>query len=362
VTRTAAVVGAGIGGLAAGIALRQAGCDVTVYERADELRPLGAGLSIWPNGARALRSLGLGRVVDEAPRNGGALRRSDGSVLAAFDPDVIAARYDAPLVGMNRADLHGALVRELGESNLRLGARVTDAGQDRLALAGGDEARAELIVGADGLNSLVREKVLRDGGPVDSGIVAFRGLAQWEGEAPAGEWWGPESVAGLLPLSDGLVYWYVAVRGRADGFELQNALHDYSPPLPQIAHRTARDQILCHHLFDRPPAKRWSNGATTLLGDAAHPMLPFLGQGACSALEDAVALGEAVAGSQDVDRGARPALASGGLARPPGRRPAPPSTRPAGRPAPGLRAPAPARPGDSARLTRIDRQVLLLRV
>jgi 2-polyprenyl-6-methoxyphenol hydroxylase-like FAD-dependent oxidoreductase len=300
VIRTAVVVGAGIGGLAAGIALRQAGCDVTVYERADELRPLGAGLSIWPNGVRALRSLGLGHVADEAPRTGGALRRADGSPLADFDPDTIATRYDAPLVGINRADLHGALVRELGEPRLHLGARVTEVGQDRLGFADGDEARAELIVGADGLNSLVRDAVLRDGDPVDSGIVAFRGLAEWESDVPAGEWWGPGSVAGLLPLSDGLVYWYVAMRGRADGAELRNALHDYSPPLPQIAHRTARDRILCHHLFDRPPAKRWSNGTMTLLGDAAHPMLPFLGQGACSALEDAVALGEAVAGSEHV--------------------------------------------------------------
>ncbi len=147
----------------------------------------------------------------------------------------------------------------------------------------------------------MREGLLRDGSPADSGIVAFRGLAAWDREVPAGEWWGPGSVAGLLPLSGGLVYWYVALRGRADGFELQNALHEYSAPLPQIVHTTSRDEILCHRLFDRPPAKRWNAGATTLLGDAAHPMLPFLGQGACAALEDAVALGEAVAGADRND-------------------------------------------------------------
>ena len=301
-TRTAAVVGAGIGGLAAGIALRQAGCEVTVYERADELRPLGAGLSIWPNGVRALRSLGLGELAaDGAPRGGGALRRADGSVLAEFGPDLIAERYGAPLVGLNRRDLHAALARELGEQRLRLGARVIDVDEGRLSFADGAEARADLIVGADGLGSLVREQLLRDGSPADSGIVAFRGLAAWDREVPAGEWWGPGSVAGLLPLSGGLVYWYVALRGRADGFELQNALHEYSAPLPQIVHTTPRDEILCHRLFDRPPAKRWNDGATTLLGDAAHPMLPFLGQGACAALEDAVALGEAVAGADRND-------------------------------------------------------------
>ncbi len=298
-TRTAAVIGAGIGGLAAGIALRQAGCEVTVFERNDRVRPLGAGLSIWPNGVRALRSLGLGEVADGdgVPRAGGALRRADGSVLAEFDPDLIAERYDAPLVGVNRRDLHAALLRGLGEEHLRLRARVIDVDEGRITLADGDGARADLIVGADGLGSLVRERLLRDGEPVDSRIVAFRGIAAWNGDVPAGEWWGSGTVAGLLPLSGGLVYWYVALRGRTDGALLQNSLYEYAPPLPQIVHATPRDEILCHRLFDRPPAKRWTDGATTLLGDAAHPMLPFLGQGACSALEDAVALGEAVAGS-----------------------------------------------------------------
>jgi 2-polyprenyl-6-methoxyphenol hydroxylase-like FAD-dependent oxidoreductase len=310
VTRTAAVVGAGIGGLAAGIALRKAGCDATVYERAEELRPLGAGLSIWPNGVRALRSLGLGAAADEAPRTGGALRRADGSALAEFTPDLIAERYDAPLVGLDRGDLHAALLSGLGATNLRLGARVIDVDGGRIALTDGEELRADLIVGADGLNSLVREHVLRDGDPIDSGIVAFRGLADWDGEVPAGEWWGPDSVAGLLPLHGGRVYWYLARRGHTEGDELQNALHDYAAPLPQIAHTTPREEILCHRLYDRPPAKRWNSGATTLLGDAAHPMLPFLGQGACAALEDAVALGEALANSESV-----PAAVSGYEAR-----------------------------------------------
>src|SRR4029078_5094545 len=124
-------------------------------------------------------------------------------------------------------------------------------GERGLGLADGEEVGAELIVGADGLTSIVREKVLRDVAPVDSGIVAFRGLAEWDGEVPAGEWWGAHSIAGLLRLGGGLVYWYVAMRGRTDSSELENALHGYSSPLPEIAHRTAGDQILCHRLFDR---------------------------------------------------------------------------------------------------------------
>ena len=113
---TAAVVGGGIGGLAAGIALGRAGLDVTVYERAEEIRPLGAGLSIWPNGVKALRALGLDGVVD-APgvsHGGGALRRADGSSLADFDPSMFVKRYGEPLVGIDRGALHLALIEGLG--------------------------------------------------------------------------------------------------------------------------------------------------------------------------------------------------------------------------------------------------------
>ena len=300
-TRTATVIGGGIGGLAAAIALRRAGLEVEVHEAADEIRPLGAGLSIWPNGVRALRSLGLGDVA-EAPgvqRGGGALRRADGSVLAEFEPDAIAARYGAPLVGVNRGDLHAALLTGLGDESLRLGSRLLDLDDGTLRFADGTESRPALIVGADGLRSIVRERLVGDGEPVDSEIVAFRGLAVWEAEVPAGEWWATDTVAGLLPLAGGLVYWYVACRGEADPAELERHLSHFSDPLPRIVSATALADVLCHRLYDRQPVKRWGDGRATVLGDAAHPMLPFLGQGACSALEDAVALGEAVAQAPD---------------------------------------------------------------
>ena len=111
--RTAAVVGAGIGGLSAAIALESAGYETTVYEQADEIRPLGAGLSVWPNGVRALRVLGLDELVDnaEATIGTGSIRRADGSALARFDPDVVAKRWGEPLLGLHRAALHARYSR-----------------------------------------------------------------------------------------------------------------------------------------------------------------------------------------------------------------------------------------------------------
>jgi 2-polyprenyl-6-methoxyphenol hydroxylase-like FAD-dependent oxidoreductase len=293
------VVGAGIGGLAAGIALSRAGWEVTVYEAASELRPLGAGLSVWPNGVRALRALGLGAVVAGAPRTGGALRRADGSLLAEFDPATIEARFGAPLVGMHRAELHEALVGGLGAGRLRLGMPLESLDGEQLRFADGSTQRADLIVGADGIDSTVRAALIGDGAPRDSGIVAFRGVAEFDG-APAGEWWAPGAAAGLLPLGDGRVYWYLAYRGEPDRDELKGHLGDFEPTVQGVVTRTAEDAVLIHRLYDRDPVSSWSGGGVTLLGDAVHPMLPFLGQGACSALEDAVALGTAVAVEEDL--------------------------------------------------------------
>jgi 2-polyprenyl-6-methoxyphenol hydroxylase-like FAD-dependent oxidoreductase len=332
--RQAAVVGAGIGGLAAGIALSRAGWEVAVYESAIELHPLGAGLSIWPNGVRALRALGLGAVADGAPRTGGALRRADGSLLAEFDPDLIEQRYGAPLLGLHRAELHEALVDTLGAERLRLGMPLESLAGDELHFADGSTQRADLIVGADGIRSTVREALVGDGEPRDSGIVAFRGVApgsaaptsegstpgeegaapagagaasgresaspSGEAGAPAGEWWGPGTAAGLLPLRDGRVYWYVAFRGEPERSELPDRIAKFDATIQEIVARTPDEDVLVHRLYDRKPLDSWSQGNTTLLGDAAHPMLPFLGQGACSALEDAVALGAAVAANANV--------------------------------------------------------------
>ncbi len=326
-------MGAGIGGLAAAIALRRAGWEATVYEADPEPRELGAGLSLWPNGVRSLRTLGLDEPVALGLEQAGGVRRADGRMLAGFKADAIPGRFGEPLVGLHRVELHGALLAACGRERVRAGTRVeavevggavadhgvgagagAGAGGAELRFAGGSSARADLVVGADGLRSAVRAALLGDGEPRDAGIVAYRGIAPAAGPVPAGEWWGRGSVAGLLPLRGELVYWYFGCLGEDRPGRVEELVGEYEGRIGEVVALTPADQVLVHRLYDRDPVGAWSRGAATLLGDAAHPMLPFIGQGAGAALEDAVVLGEALAAVPAAGGGERAAHVEAGLA------------------------------------------------
>ncbi|GGU77827.1 FAD-dependent monooxygenase [Lentzea flava] len=273
----AIVVGGGIGGLAAAVSLRRVGWEVQVLERAAEFGEVGAGLGVMPNAVRALEWMG---VADEARKLGtsrvsGGIKASDGRWLTHL-PGVGQEK----IIAMHRADLHGVLLRALPPEILFNNVEVT----------GVEELDADLVVAADGINSRLRAELLPDApGPVYAGATAWRGVAPGPFDLEISQTFGPGGEAGVLPLADGRVCWYVSAVAPAgadlDPVELFGGWHE---PIPTLMATTP--EILRHDIHELPPLPTFVSGRVALLGDAAHAMVPYLGQGACMALEDAVTL------------------------------------------------------------------------
>ncbi len=304
-----AVVGAGLGGLACAVALRDAGHEVAVFERAPALSEADSGLTLWSNGTLALRRLGVldaltGRTAPLAVLH---LRRRDGRPLMAIPTEA----FSTPALGAHRADLHAALLARLPASAVHpgvlcRGVRETPGG---VVVEGAAEVPFDLAVAADGARSALRSYACGSDAPRYMGYTIFRGTAALDRPPlPAGvlsETWGRGMRFGLFRMSPGRWCWYAAL-DRPEGSllpperrreELLRAFASWSGPAPAVI--AASGGILQNDAYARAPAPRWSRGRVVLTGDAAHPMPPNLGQGACMVLEDAVHLGGLLAGAAD---------------------------------------------------------------
>ncbi|WP_433789092.1 FAD-dependent oxidoreductase [Actinoplanes sp. CA-252034] len=306
-TRTAVVIGAGIGGLSAAIGLLRRGWSVTVLERAPEFRPVGAGLVLQANGLRCLDALGVGQAVRDhgRPDVSGGTRRADGRWLARIPAGELERTLGTPALGVHRATLHDLLLGALPDGVVRTGARVTAVTADGEVTydgpAGPQRISAGLVVGADGIHSVVRRTLWpHAAAPAPIGVRAWRGVTPpWTGDLVVAISWDPGAEFGIVPLTDGRVYWFAAVNaaptdpddGVPDRFR---RWHDPIPALLAATGTVLRDDLAC---LDEPLAT-YVHGRVVLLGDAAHAMTPNLGQGANQALEDAVVLA-AVADAPD---------------------------------------------------------------
>jgi salicylate hydroxylase len=319
----AAVVGGGIGGIATAVAMRQAGIDVQVYEQAQQLTEVGAGVSLAPNGLRMLERLGVGGRIKRlgARHLSTQLRLSDGQP-ARHEPHQFAQA--GRNVGIHRADLLALLAAQLPPGTVRTGHRCTsfeqDAGSATVGFANGAAATADVVIGADGIHSALQGFVVEPAEPVFSGVVAYRGLVPRLDEYPAGTmrmWVGESRHFLVFPVRAGQLLNYVGfVPSDRSVRESWSAPGD---PAALAAHFAGWDPVIGKviaaisgpggsgfqwGMYDRAPLPRWSRGRLTLLGDAAHPMLPHLGQGVNQALEDAVTLATLLgpSASSDVPR------------------------------------------------------------
>jgi 2-polyprenyl-6-methoxyphenol hydroxylase-like FAD-dependent oxidoreductase len=319
--RTALVAGAGIGGLAVGIALRQAGWRTRIFERAASPRELGFALNLAPNAMRSLAALGLaerlaaeGHVTTDVE-----LRTPSGRVLKKLN--VAVALGESPSSVAPRQALHGALLEATPADSLSLGSEVTgfevDGSRVAVQLSDGRSEAGDLLVGADGLRSAVRGVLHPNGPPLrKSGYYGIRGLAYGVGhhlgDLSAIAYLGHRVESTVVRASASAVYWYISLPAEDVGPDdraarpiVRRVAARFEGALRAITDATEDDDLRIDELFDRDPITEWGRGPVTLLGDAAHPMLPHTGQGAAQALEDAVALGIVLSGSENVDRALR---------------------------------------------------------
>ena len=305
----AVVVGGGLGGMAAAVALMQAGIDVQVYEQARRLTEVGAGVSLAPNGLRLLERLGVGEGIGRL-----GARYASTQLLLSDGRPVPHDPYEFALpgrnVGIHRADLLALLAGRLPPGTVRTGHRCAgfsqDGGNAVVGFADGTAATGDVVIGADGMHSVLQRFVVAPAEPVFSGVVAYRGLVPRPDGHPADAmrmWVGQGKHFLVYPVRAGQLLNYVgfvpsdtSVReswsASSDPAALAAYFADWDPAIGHVitAISGPGGSGFLWGMYDRAPLPRWSSGRLTLLGDAAHPMLPHLGQGANQALEDAVAL------------------------------------------------------------------------
>ncbi|MBO3462360.1 FAD-dependent monooxygenase [Aetokthonos hydrillicola Thurmond2011] len=298
------IIGGGIGGAATAIALHRAGFEAIVYERKENLREAGAGIALWANATHVLKNLGVLSDV---------LRESDVVTNYQFNSkhgeelvNISLDHFEVPAVCIHRADLHTLLWRNLSSEQLVLGQTFEqfEQNEDKIIahFSSGKTCEGDALIGADGLRSQVRAALFGDSQPIYRGFTTWRGLTDYIPSTYRPgyitEFIGSGGGFGFVTIGKGRMYWYAAAKrnheqtdvGVEQKSQIQERFKDWHRSIPDLIAATDQANILKTDLYDRIPVRPWGKQNVTLLGDAAHPTLPTLGQGACMALEDALVI------------------------------------------------------------------------
>jgi 2-polyprenyl-6-methoxyphenol hydroxylase-like FAD-dependent oxidoreductase len=306
----AIVIGGGIGGLCAALALQKTGIETVVHEAAPRIRGLGAGVGLAANAMQGLARLGVAEEVIARGKQLTALTIFDehGRIISNMDTQPLSLKYGINNFVIHRADLHEVLMNHLQPGTLLLDKRCEyidqKENQVRVSFTDGTEVTTDLLIAADGISSVIRQQLLPKSIPRYAGYTCWRAVIENPGveinKMISAETWAPQGRVGIAPLQGDKIYWYACINAKQRDEKMRMmtpeklAKHFYTlhSPVEAILAATSKDQLLWNDVTDLEPLKRFVYGRVVLLGDAAHATTPNMGQGACQAIEDAVVLGQ----------------------------------------------------------------------
>ncbi len=320
--KTVAIIGAGPGGLASAIALLKQGIEVQVYDQARELRPVGAGLTLFPNGLKTLETV-QPNVVKSLKQVGSETRKvnfkkSTGETILV-NPVTLIEKYGQPMLNIRWSSLQESLASALPPELIHLNHRCTGFEQNdrgvEVFFEGGKTVRADFLIGADGINSIIRQIAIADGAPRYAGRLSWRAVIPYDYKSLSRDevtlFTSPNGKnMMLIDVGGGYLFWSAgslsedAAMSQSAAEAKSRVLQEFAgwaEPVEEIIQATDAEQIVERPICDRPPLTSWSQGRVTLLGDAAHPMVPSLGQGANTAFEDAYELSQYLAQSPSLE-------------------------------------------------------------
>jgi 2-polyprenyl-6-methoxyphenol hydroxylase-like FAD-dependent oxidoreductase len=324
----AVIAGAGVAGLSSAIALRERGIEVAVLERASAAEEIQVGgcIHVWHNGMRGLRRIGVGERLLERAGEAAVVERAEfrtagGRLMYGWSVRDVERQVGAPTFGVRRPDLHRVLLDALGEGAVRFGETCTGFEQDgegvKARLASGGEERGDVLIGADGLRSVLRAELPGASEPRYAGYVSWQAIARVGTDVvPVGLFrvmWGRGARFLFYRIGPEEVYWegtFAAPPGIEEPVEQRGQavlkrFRGWAAPVETIVQATRGMTITRADMYDRPPSKHWGVERVTLIGDAAHAMTNALGQGANQAIEDAVVLARCLADGADPVKGLR---------------------------------------------------------
>lgn len=301
------IIGAGIGGLTTAIALEQKGIKTRLFEQAESLKPVGAGIILANNAMQVYERLGLRGIIEEHgnPISSMNITKADLSLLSKIDLSFFEQKYKVKNIAIHRGTLQQILVNKLKSTNINLNHRLTSLAENKdgydLKFKHGEQVQSSVILGADGLHSIVRKNLFPNNVVRKANQICWRGVIDYtlppNYRNELNEAWGKTDRFGFVQIAENKVYWYAlkSFNKQPNEFSvdaLEHYFSDYHSIIKDLIRSTKTEHINTAELSGLKSTKLWHNGTSCLIGDAAHAATPNLGQGACQAIEDAFVLSE----------------------------------------------------------------------